>query len=228
MLSLAKLGRGEAPGYWAGRGAELLGLDGEVTPEALREILAGTAPDGSMLGAGNRTVPGFHLTCSVQKSVSVLAALRPGAVGTDRRRLRDRRCLVDRLAGEQRLLQPTRPQRWHREAESIGFDRASLDRLLDRPWRVLVLDDEIPNALSPKGLTHQKSTFTRLEALRDLAERATDGATIDEVDRVGESSGGGEGGDSRNETLGPRLTAHPPGLPAVAVPSRVELSGLAT
>ena len=59
------VGRGEAPGYWAGRGAELLGLDGEVTPEALRAILAGAAPDGSMLGAGNRTVPGFDLTFSV-------------------------------------------------------------------------------------------------------------------------------------------------------------------
>ena len=58
------VGRGEAPGYWAGRGAELLGLDGEVTPEALRAILAGTAPDGSTLGAANRTVPGFDLTFS--------------------------------------------------------------------------------------------------------------------------------------------------------------------
>ncbi len=27
------VGRGEAPGYWAGRGAELLGLDGEVTQQ---------------------------------------------------------------------------------------------------------------------------------------------------------------------------------------------------
>ena len=71
------VGRGEAPGYWAGRGAERLALDGEVTPEALRAILAGTAPDGSMFGAPNRTVPGFDLTFSVPKSVSVLAALHP-------------------------------------------------------------------------------------------------------------------------------------------------------
>ena len=40
-------------------------------------VSSGTAPDGSMLGAGNRTVPGFDLTFSVPKSVSVLAALRP-------------------------------------------------------------------------------------------------------------------------------------------------------
>ena len=71
------VGRGEAPGYWAGRGAELLDLDGEVTPEALRAVLAGTAPDGSMVGAANRNVPGFDLTFSVPKSVSILAALRP-------------------------------------------------------------------------------------------------------------------------------------------------------
>lgn len=47
-----------------------------------------------------------------------------------------------------------------------------------------MLDDSVPAALSPKGLTHKKSTFTRFDALRDLAERATDGATIDEVERV--------------------------------------------
>ncbi len=322
------VGRGEAPGYWAGRGAELLGLDGEVMPEALRAILAGTAPDGSMLGAGNRTVPGFDLTFSVPKSVSVLAALRPelseqivdaceiavarsiawleenacfsrrghnglehvdgdgyvaaafrhrtsragdpqlhwhvlvanttrgpdgrwrtldgtrvypalrtagflfeaemrhqltnrlgvqwrparngiseidGAPAAVLRHFSKRRSQIeDRLAikgyssgraaqvaalsTRDRKADPesdqTLRERWQREAESIGFDPASLDRLLDRPRRALVLDNEIPVALSPKGLTHKKSTFTRLDALRDLAERATDGATIDEVERV--------------------------------------------
>ena len=48
-----------------------------MTPDAPRAILAGAAPDGSMLGAANRKMPGFDLTCSVPKSVSVLAALRP-------------------------------------------------------------------------------------------------------------------------------------------------------
>ncbi|HRA84580.1 MAG TPA: MobF family relaxase [Ilumatobacteraceae bacterium] len=322
------VGRGEAPGYWAGRGAELLGLDGEVTPEVLRAVLAGTAPDGSMLGAANRTVPGFDLTFSVPKSVSVLAALRPElseqivdacevAVARSIAWLEDNACFsrrghngvehVDgdgyvaaafrhrtsragdpqlhwhvlvanttrgpdgrwrtldgtrvypalRTAGflfeaemrneltnrfgvqwraarngiseidgapaavlrhfskrrsqiEDRLAikgyssgraaqvaalstrdckaepesDQTLRERWQREAESIGFDPASLDQLLDRPRRALVLDDEIPTALSTKGLTHKKSTFTRLDALRDLAERAIDGARIDEVERV--------------------------------------------
>jgi Ti-type conjugative transfer relaxase TraA len=322
------VGRGEAPGYWAGRGAELLSLDGEVTPEALRAILAGTAPDGSMLGAGNRTVPGFDLTFSVPKSVSVLAALRPelseqivdaceiavarsiawleenacfsrrghngvehvdgdgyvaaafrhrtsragdpqlhwhvlvanttrgpdgrwrtldgtrvypalrtagflfeaemrheltnrfgvqwrqarngiseieGAPAAVLRHFSKRRSQIeDRLAikgyssgraaqvaalsTRDRKADPesdqTLRERWQREAESIGFDPTCLDRLLGRPQRAFVLDKEIPTALSPKGLTHKKSTFTRLDALRDLAERAIDGATIDEVERV--------------------------------------------
>jgi Ti-type conjugative transfer relaxase TraA len=322
------VGRGEAPGYWAGRGADLLGLDGEVTPEVLRAILAGTAPYGSMLGAANRTVPGFDLTFSVPKSVSVLAALRPElseqivdaceiAVARSIAWLEDNACFsrrghngvehVDgdgyvaaafrhrtsragdpqlhwhvlvanttrgpdgrwrtldgtriypalRTAGflfeaemrheltnrlgvqwrparngiseidgapaavlrhfskrrsqiEDRLAikgyssgraaqvaalstrdrkagpesDQTLRERWQREAQSIGFDPASLGQLLDRPRRSFVLDDAVPAALSPKGLTHKKSTFTRLDALRDLAERATDGATIDEVERV--------------------------------------------
>ncbi len=322
------VGRGEAPGYWAGRGAELLGLDGEVTPEVLRTILAGTAPDGSMLGASNRTVPGFDFTFSVPKSVSVLAALRPElseqivdaceiAVGRSIAWLEENACFSRRghngvehvdgdgyvaaafrhrtsRAGDPQLhwhvlvanttrgpdgrwrtldgtriypslrtagflfeaemrheltnrfgvqWQPARNgiseidgapaavlrhfskrrsqiedrlaikgyssgraaqvaalstrdrkpdpesdqtlrERWQREAESIGFDPASLDQLLDRPRRALALDDEIPTALSPKGLTHRKSTFTRLDALREVAERAIDGATIDEVERV--------------------------------------------
>ena len=322
------VGRGEAPGYWAGRGAELLGLDGEVTPEALRAVLAGTAPDGSMIGAANRTVPGFDLTFSVPKSVSVLAALRPelselivdacevavarsiawleenacfsrrghngvehvdgdgyvaaafrhrtsragdpqlhwhvlvanttrgpdgrwrtldgtrvypalrtagflfeaemrheltnrfgvqwrparngiseidGAPAAVLRHFSKRRSQIEgrlaikgyssgraaqvaALSTRDRKADPesdqTLRERWQREAESIGFDPASLDQLLNRPRRALVLDDEIPATLSPNGLTHKKSTFTRLDALRDLAERATDGAAIDEVERV--------------------------------------------
>jgi hypothetical protein len=36
--------RGEAPGRWLGRGLELVGLDGEVSGEALRRVLAGDHP----------------------------------------------------------------------------------------------------------------------------------------------------------------------------------------
>jgi conjugative relaxase-like TrwC/TraI family protein len=72
-------GAGEAPGNWMGSGAADLGLSGEVTPEALRAILAGTSPaSGDQLGhfrrSGNR-VAGFDLTFSAPKSVSLLYAL---------------------------------------------------------------------------------------------------------------------------------------------------------
>ena len=75
------VGRGEAPGHWIGHGSELLGLDGEVTADDLRAVLNGRSPDGEALAASNRTLPGFDLTFSVPKSVSVLAALRPDLDG---------------------------------------------------------------------------------------------------------------------------------------------------
>ena len=74
-------GAGEAPGVWAGGGVESLGLVGEVEPADLRAVLAGLAPgtgltpNGTTLRAHPRRVPGFDLTFSVPKSVSVAYAL---------------------------------------------------------------------------------------------------------------------------------------------------------
>ena len=74
-------GAGEAPGTWIGGGVAGLGLAGEVSPADLRAVLAGLAPDtgltpnGARLAAHPRRVPGFDLTFSVPKSVSVVYAL---------------------------------------------------------------------------------------------------------------------------------------------------------
>jgi len=74
-------GAGEAPGVWVGSGVESLGLVGEVEPTDLRAVLAGLAPgtgltpNGATLHAHPRRVPGFDLTFSVPKSVSVAYAL---------------------------------------------------------------------------------------------------------------------------------------------------------
>lgn len=74
-------GAGEAPGVWVGNGVESLGLTGEVEPADLRAVLAGLAPgtgltpNGTTLRAHPRRVPGFDLTFSVPKSVSVAYAL---------------------------------------------------------------------------------------------------------------------------------------------------------
>ena len=74
-------GAGEAPGVWVGNGGDSLGLVGEVEPADLRAMLAGLAPgtglspNGTALRAHPRRVPGFDLTFSVPKSVSVAYAL---------------------------------------------------------------------------------------------------------------------------------------------------------
>lgn len=73
-------GEGEAEGYWLGDAAQDLGLDGKVEPDQLVAMLTGRNPvDGEMLGlktAPNREpVPGFDLTFSAPKSVSLTWAL---------------------------------------------------------------------------------------------------------------------------------------------------------
>ena len=74
-------GEGETAGRWVGAASHGLGLDGEVSGEDLRALLAGLAPgtgltpNGTRLRAHPRRVPGFDLTFSVPKSVSVAYAL---------------------------------------------------------------------------------------------------------------------------------------------------------
>jgi conjugative relaxase-like TrwC/TraI family protein len=72
-------GAGEAAGMWAGRGAEALGLEGEVAGDDLRAVLAGIEPGTGGLSPNSETirpyarrVPGFDLTFKAPKSVSVL------------------------------------------------------------------------------------------------------------------------------------------------------------
>lgn len=75
-------GAGEAAGWWAGVGADRLGLEGEVNGDDLRAVLAGIrpgtgglTPNGEALRAHPRRVPGFDLTFKAPKSVSVLYAV---------------------------------------------------------------------------------------------------------------------------------------------------------
>lgn len=84
-LTLARedyyLAGGEPPGYWIGRGAQGLGLRGTVEREHLRAALDGTGPDGERLTQaqhytdGRARQPGWDLTFSAPKSVSVLWAV---------------------------------------------------------------------------------------------------------------------------------------------------------
>ena len=72
---------------WAGRGAEELGLRGQVDADAFRSVLEGRVPDGSDTRLGRRGKdgeivhrPGRDLTFSAPKSVSIAAL-----IGGDRR-----------------------------------------------------------------------------------------------------------------------------------------------
>src|SRR5262245_49104444 len=68
-------GQGEVPGSWVGRGAARLGLAGEVGGDELRAVLGGLDPSNGRRIAGRegaKRVPGWDLTFSAPKSVSVL------------------------------------------------------------------------------------------------------------------------------------------------------------
>ncbi len=76
------LGRGEAPGQWIGATPERLGLTGEVDAGTLRNLLAGRSASGESLGMQLRPErrPGYDLTFSAPKGVSLLWAFGPGDV----------------------------------------------------------------------------------------------------------------------------------------------------
>ena len=71
-------GKGEAPEQWMGDAAERLGLDGQVDGDTLAELMEGRLPGARATSrrspTANRT-PGWDLTWSAPKSVSVLYGL---------------------------------------------------------------------------------------------------------------------------------------------------------
>jgi len=80
---------GEAPGQWAGGGAASLGLTAKVAGEHFTAVLLAQDPrTGQTLGRQQATgkVPGFDLTFSAPKSVSLLFALSDADLS---RRMRD-------------------------------------------------------------------------------------------------------------------------------------------
>ncbi|MFT2793883.1 MobF family relaxase, partial [Serratia sp. T13T92] len=64
---------------WAGEGAAELGLKGEVDQKIFTQLLEGRLPDGSDLSrmqeGANKHRPGYDLTFSAPKSISVMAML---------------------------------------------------------------------------------------------------------------------------------------------------------
>jgi conjugative relaxase-like TrwC/TraI family protein len=73
--------RGREPaGRWMGAGARRLGLDGLVRAEALERVLAGQHPRDGVVLRVRGSVPGFDVTFSAPKSVSLLYPLGDGRV----------------------------------------------------------------------------------------------------------------------------------------------------
>jgi conjugative relaxase-like TrwC/TraI family protein len=70
-------GDGLSPSEWQGAGADALGLSGEVERDQFREMLDGKMPDGQQLGTvrdgGVQHRPGWDITMSAPKSVSIMA-----------------------------------------------------------------------------------------------------------------------------------------------------------
>ncbi|HDQ5863037.1 TPA: relaxase domain-containing protein [Shigella flexneri] len=64
---------------WAGQGAEQLGLQGSVDKDVFTRLLEGRLPDGAdlsrMQDGSNRHRPGYDLTFSAPKSISMMAML---------------------------------------------------------------------------------------------------------------------------------------------------------
>jgi len=83
-------GTGELPGRWMGRGAELLGLSGELDAQALDAILDGRDPrTGTRLTEETPKVIGYDATFCAPKSVSLLYALGAPEVATEVRAAHD-------------------------------------------------------------------------------------------------------------------------------------------
>ena len=80
------LSGGEPPGQWMGKGAERMALSGEVDKEYFSQMFAGFSPDGRPLvqNAGDEDrKPGWDLTFSAPKSVSVLWSQLSGELGAE-------------------------------------------------------------------------------------------------------------------------------------------------
>jgi conjugative relaxase-like TrwC/TraI family protein len=80
------------------------------------------------------------------------------------------------------------PTQWRARAAELGFDPGRLDALVGpgRPTGLRLADHEA-ELLGPAGLTAHASSFDRRAVLRELAERAGQGASVGELERAADS-----------------------------------------
>ena len=113
---------------WAGKGADALGIEGPVDPEAFRRVLEGEVPGRRCLGRREpdgtvKQRPGRDVTLSAPKSVSVMALVGSDdrIVGRTTRRWRRRWAGSRTMPSRPRCAIP-RPARWSGLATGAGLD----------------------------------------------------------------------------------------------------------
>ncbi len=109
-----------AAGEWFGKGADALGLSGQVEHGAFEAVLSGILPGGARVGSDARHAAGTDLTFSLPKSWSLLAL-----VGGDRRisdaylaSVKDTLSWAERNAAETRLERRQSPRKPKLKARS--------------------------------------------------------------------------------------------------------------
>jgi conjugative relaxase-like TrwC/TraI family protein len=193
------LGAKESPGRWAGAGSERLGLSGGLTREAAegefkRLIEAGILPGESVSSAQEqRSVPGWDLTVSAPKSVSILAGVGDAHVSAMARDAHEAATAAAIDYMERSVAQVRRGDGGHRiEAAVPGFLGASFRHREARPTAGcdcgdpqlhshVVIANMAQSAVDGKWLTihsqqlfdHQKTAgyIYQAELRRELTER---------------------------------------------------------
>jgi TrwC relaxase len=88
---------GEPPGFWAGRGAEALGLSGEVDAQVMRNLYHhDIAPDGTVLERSNRahTYQGMASTLAERTEEAVAARIAELGPDATEREIEEARLMV--------------------------------------------------------------------------------------------------------------------------------------
>lgn len=121
---------------WAGQGAEQLGLQGSVDKDVFTRLLEGRLPDGAdlsrMQDGRNRHRPGYDLTFSAPKSVSMMAML-----GGDKRLIEAHNQAVDFAVRQVEALASTRVMTDGQSETVLTGNRKTIINVTTPPkWKV--------------------------------------------------------------------------------------------
>ncbi|MEM1334762.1 MAG: MobF family relaxase, partial [Actinomycetota bacterium] len=150
---------GETPGRWIGTGADLLNLTDEVTGDDLRAVLAGLSPgtglspNGTQIWPWKNRVPGFDLTFSTPKSVSVMYAFADPIVRSEIVEALDV-AVRDSISWLEREACFVRRGSNNREAKTAPFEQFGTRRLPAKGFIAAAFDHRTSRAGDPQLHTH--------------------------------------------------------------------------